>query len=50
MGFVEFNVWLDTVFVILWVAVVLFLAFHFVLFIATGRFRKSFIEGNWPQH
>ena len=50
MGFIEFNVWLDTVFVVLWVAVVLFLAFHFIMFIVTGRFRKSFIEGHWPEH
>ncbi len=50
MGFIEFNVWLDTVFVVLWVAVVLFLAFHFFLFVVTGRFRKAFIEGNWPEH
>lgn len=50
MGFIEFNVWLDTVFVILWVAVVLFLCFHFFLFVIKGRFRKSFIEGHWPEH
>ena len=50
MGFVEFNVWLDTVFVILWVAVILFLAFHFFLFVVKGRFRKSFKEGQWPEH
>ncbi len=50
MGFIEFNVWLDTVFVIMWVAVVLFLGFHFLLFITTGRFRKSFVEGHWPEH
>ena len=50
MGFIEFNVWLDTVFVILWVAVVLFLGFHFVLFVTTGRYRKMFKEGGWPVH
>jgi Ni/Fe-hydrogenase 1 B-type cytochrome subunit len=50
MGFVEFNVWLDTVFLILWIFVILFLIFHFTLFITTGRFRKSFIEGHWPEH
>jgi len=50
MGFIEFNVWLDTVFVVLWVFVVLFLAFHFFMFIITGRFKKAFIEGNWPEH
>ena len=50
MGFIQFNVWLDTAFVVLWVFVVLFLALHFLLFITTGRFRKSFIEGHWPEH
>ncbi len=50
MGFIEFNVWLDTVFVVLWIVIVLFLGFHFLLFITTGRFRKSFIEGHWPEH
>jgi len=50
MGFVEFGVWLDTAFVVLWVFVILFLAFHFFMFVITGRFRKSFIEGHWPEH
>ncbi len=50
MGFVKLNVWLDTVFVIMWVAVVLFLAFHFTLFITTGRYRKMFKENGWPHH
>ncbi|TLM97880.1 MAG: hypothetical protein FDZ75_03600, partial [Actinobacteria bacterium] len=50
MGFVEFNVWLDVGFVIIYLCVVAFLAFHFTLFVTTGRFRKSFIEGNWPEH
>lgn len=50
MGFTQFNVWLDTLFVILWIFVAAFLAFHFALFVKTGRFRKSFIEGHWPEH
>jgi len=50
VNFVELNVWLDTVFVVLWVVVVVFLAFHFLLFVTTGRFKKSFLEGNWPKH
>lgn len=50
MGFTAFNVWLDTVFVILWVFVVVFLAFHFFLFVRTGRFHKCFVEGQWPEH
>jgi len=50
MGVLEFNVWLDTAFLMLWIFVILFLIFHFTLFITTGRFRKAFIEGNWPEH
>jgi Ni/Fe-hydrogenase 1 B-type cytochrome subunit len=50
MGVIEFNVWLDTAFLMLWIFVILFLIFHFTLFITTGRFRKAFIEGHWPEH
>jgi Ni/Fe-hydrogenase 1 B-type cytochrome subunit len=50
MGVLEFNVWLDTVFLALWIFIILFLIFHFILFITTGRFRKAFIEGKWPEH
>lgn len=50
MGFTTFNVWLDVAFVVLYVCVVLFLTWHFTMFVITGRFRKSFIEGNWPSH
>jgi Ni/Fe-hydrogenase 1 B-type cytochrome subunit len=50
MSLLEFNVWLDAVFTVLYVFVVAFLIFHFVMFVVKGRFRKSFIEGNWPEH
>jgi Ni/Fe-hydrogenase 1 B-type cytochrome subunit len=50
MGLTSLNVWLDAAFVVLYVAVVAFLAFHFLMFVKTGRFRKSFIEGHWPEH
>lgn len=50
MGLLEINVWLDVVFVALYLFVVAFLIFHFALFVIKGRFRKSFIEGNWPEH
>jgi len=50
MGLLEFNVWLDVVFTVLYLFVVAFLIFHFALFVIKGRFRKSFIEGNWPEH
>jgi Ni/Fe-hydrogenase 1 B-type cytochrome subunit len=50
LDLIEFNVWLDTIFVVLFVFVLVFLLWHFAMFILTGRFRKSFIEGHWPEH
>lgn len=50
MNLVQFNIWLDTVFVIIYVCVWLFLGWHFAMSIIKGRFRKSFIEGHWPEH
>jgi Ni,Fe-hydrogenase I cytochrome b subunit len=50
MGMTTINVWLDVGFVALWLFVVAFLIFHFAMFVITGRFRKSFIEGHWPEH
>lgn len=50
MTLLEFNVWLDAVFTVLYVFVVAFLIFHFSMFVIKGRFRKSFIEGHWPEH
>jgi len=50
MGLLELNVWLDVVFVALWLFVVAFLIFHFIMFVVKGRFRRAFIEGNWPEH
>ncbi len=50
MSLVEFNVWLDYVFVALYLCVLLFLGWHFSMFIIKGRFRKTFIEGKWPEH
>jgi len=50
MGFVEFNVWLDVAFVALYLFLLAFLAFHFFMFVKTGRFHKSFVDGEWPEH
>lgn len=50
MNLVELNVWLDIIFVALYIGVLLFLALHFTLYVTTGRFKKSFIEGHWPEH
>jgi len=43
-------VWVDTIFVALYICVWLFLTWHFSMFVIKGRFRKAFIEGNWPEH
>ena len=50
MTLATINVWIDIVFTGLYVVIVAFLVFHFSLFVYFGRFRKSFIEGNWPEH
>jgi Ni/Fe-hydrogenase b-type cytochrome subunit len=50
MSLTTINVWLDVVFTGLYVVIIAFLTFHFSLFIYFGRFRKSFLEGHWPEH
>ncbi len=50
MSIIEFNVWLDNIFVVLYVCVWLFLIWHFTMAIIKGRVRKSFVEGHWPEH
>ncbi|HEY3318533.1 MAG TPA: cytochrome b/b6 domain-containing protein [Coriobacteriia bacterium] len=50
MDLLRLNVWLDVAFPLIWEATALFLAVHFLLAIITGRARKSFIEGKWPEH
>jgi len=50
MNLMQFNVWLDYVFVVLYLCVLAFLVWHFSMFVIKGRFRKAFIEGKWPQH
>lgn len=50
MNLLQINVTLDIVFVLLYIAVWLFLGWHLTWDIKTGRFRKKFIEGKWPEH
>jgi len=50
MSLTTINVWLDVVFTGLYVFILAFLVFHFSLFVYFGRFKKSFIEGHWPEH
>jgi Ni/Fe-hydrogenase 1 B-type cytochrome subunit len=50
MTLTQINVWIDVLFVAIYLAVIVFLIWHFTMFIIKGRFRKSFIEGHWPEH
>ena len=50
MDLTTINVWLDVIFSGLYLVILLFLTFHFSLFVYFGRFRKSFVEGHWPEH
>lgn len=50
MNLLSFNVWLDTVFSLLYIVVLLFLVFHFTMGIVKGRARAKFIEHKWPEH
>lgn len=46
----QVNVWMDAIFVLLFIGVWLFVLFHFSISIPKGRFRKKFLEGKWPDH
>ena len=50
MNLIQINVWLDFAFSAIYVCVLLFLGWHFSMFVIKGRFRKAFIEGKWPEH
>lgn len=44
------NVWLDTVFVALYVVILIALPIHFLASIPVGRFKKKWILKQWPEH
>lgn len=44
------NVWIDVVFSALYPVMLIALVVHFLISIPTGRFKKSFIDGHWPEH
>ena len=50
IGLVELNVWLDAIFVTLYVIIVIALFGHFIGNILTGRAKRRFIGWQWPQH
>jgi Ni/Fe-hydrogenase 1 B-type cytochrome subunit len=46
----QINVWLDVVFSTLYPIVVVALIVHFIISVPTGRFKKTWIDGHWPEH
>ncbi|MBE0476404.1 MAG: cytochrome b/b6 domain-containing protein [Coriobacteriia bacterium] len=50
MDLLQINVTLDILFVVVYIAVWLFLGWHFTWDIKTGRFHKKWVEGKWPEH
>jgi Ni/Fe-hydrogenase 1 B-type cytochrome subunit len=47
----ELNVWLDVVFLCLWILVlIVFFVVHLGVSIPTGRFKKMWIQNIWPKH
>lgn len=50
MDLLKLNIWLDVLFPLIWQAIGVGLVIHFIFAIITGRARKSFIEGKWPEH
>ena len=46
----QVNVWLDVVFTAVYVFMLVAIPIHFLISIPKGRFRRSFIEGHWPEH
>jgi len=51
VGLTQLNVWLDAVFVTLWVFIILALSGHFLGNILTGRVKRRFgKEWAWPHH
>ncbi|HET6498636.1 MAG TPA: cytochrome b/b6 domain-containing protein [Coriobacteriia bacterium] len=50
INLVDINIWLDVIFVVLYVVVVLGLTGHFIGNLLTGRVKKRFIGKQWPHH
>ena len=50
IGLLEFNVWLDAIFFVLYGVVLLGLFGHFIGNIVTGRAKRRFMGWQWPEH
>jgi cytochrome b subunit of formate dehydrogenase len=46
----QVNVWLDVVFTTIFIIMLVAIPIHFLISIPKGRFRNTFILGNWPEH
>jgi Ni,Fe-hydrogenase I cytochrome b subunit len=50
IGLTQLNVWIDVVFTVLYVIIVVALSCHFLGNILTGRAKRRFVNWEWPHH
>lgn len=50
IGLTQINVWIDVVFTLLYVIIVVALSGHFLGNILTGRAKRRFVNWEWPHH
>ena len=50
IGLTQLNVWVDVVFTLLYVVIVIALSIHFLGNILTGRAKSRFVGWEWPHH
>jgi Ni,Fe-hydrogenase I cytochrome b subunit len=50
IGLVQLNVWIDVLFSVLYVVIIVALSVHFLGNILTGRAKRRFINWEWPHH
>jgi Ni/Fe-hydrogenase 1 B-type cytochrome subunit len=50
IDFLNAMVWIDAIMFRLWAFIGIALVVHFIFSIITGRAKKSFIDGIWPEH
>ncbi len=50
IGLVQLNVWIDVLFTVLYVIIIVALSGHFLGNILTGRAKRRFVNWEWPHH
>ncbi len=50
IGLTQLNVWIDVIFTVLYVVIVVALSGHFLGNILTGRAKSRFVNWEWPHH